>query len=122
MKIAVTSQNRREITEHAGRCRKFWIYEIEHNQIRDKTLLELPKEQAFHESSPQQAHPLDGVDVLISASMGQGMRHRLAARGIVAVLTAGKDPDEAVAAWLAGKLQAAPPGQGCHHGHGAHHH
>ena len=78
MKIAVTSQNRREITEHAGRCRKFWIYEIENNQVASKTLLELPKEQSFHESSPHEAHPLDEVAVLISASMGQGMLRRLA--------------------------------------------
>ncbi|MCW8959748.1 MAG: NifB/NifX family molybdenum-iron cluster-binding protein, partial [Gammaproteobacteria bacterium] len=76
MKIAVTSQNRREITGHAGRCRKFWIYEIEDRQIVDKQLLELPKEQAFHESDPRQPHPLDDVTVLISGGMGQGMQHR----------------------------------------------
>jgi predicted Fe-Mo cluster-binding NifX family protein len=27
MKIAVASQNKTAITEHAGHCRKFWIYE-----------------------------------------------------------------------------------------------
>ena len=39
MKIAVASQNRRDITEHAGRCRKFWIYRIAEQQIMDKALL-----------------------------------------------------------------------------------
>jgi hypothetical protein len=29
MKIAVTSQNRKTITSHAGKCRKFWVYEVE---------------------------------------------------------------------------------------------
>jgi hypothetical protein len=29
MRIAVTSQNRREITEHAGRCRNFWVFDVE---------------------------------------------------------------------------------------------
>ena len=45
MKIAVTSQNRRTITEHAGKCRKFWVYDIEQGQVTGKTLLELPIEQ-----------------------------------------------------------------------------
>ena len=122
MKIAITSQNRREITEHAGRCRKFWIYDIEANQTKGKVLLELPLEQSFHESSPHESHPLDEVNILISASMGQGMLRRLAAKGIVGIVTDEKDPDAAVAAFLAGRLKAAAPGQGCQHGHEHHHH
>ena len=66
MKIAVTSQNRKSITEHAGRCRKFWVFVAENNKIVDKELLELPKDQAFHESSPHESHPLDDIDVLIA--------------------------------------------------------
>ena len=65
MKIAITSQNRRTITEHAGKCRKFWVYAIEQGATTHKELLELPLEQSFHESSPQQAHPLDTVQVLL---------------------------------------------------------
>jgi predicted Fe-Mo cluster-binding NifX family protein len=122
MKIAVTSQNRREITEHAGRCRKFWIYDIEDKQIVDKNLLEIPAAQSFHESSPHDPHPLDNVAVLISASMGQGMVRRLAAKGIVAITTNDKDPDAAVVAYLEGRLQAITAGQGCNHGHGHGHH
>ena len=40
MKIAITSQNKREITGHAGKCRKFWIYEINEGKISNKELLE----------------------------------------------------------------------------------
>ena len=50
MTIAVTSQNRREIT----------------------------KEASFHDSSPHAAHPLDGVDMLIAGGMGSGLQARLA--------------------------------------------
>lgn len=120
MKIAVTSQNRREITEHAGRCRKFWIYDIEDKQVIDKSLLEIPVEQSFHESSPHDPHPLDHVAVLISASMGQGMVNRLASKGIVAVVTSERDPDAAVVAHLEGRLTARATG--CNHGHGHHPH
>jgi hypothetical protein len=66
MKIAVTSQNRKTVTGHAAKCRKFWLYRIEADQVEDKTLLELPKEQAFHES------------------LGGGLQLRLRQRGIEA--------------------------------------
>lgn len=122
MKIAITSQNRREITEHAGRCRNFWIYDIEGTRTKSKELLELPKEQSFHESSPQAPHPIDEVAVLISGSMGQGMVRRLAAKGIVGTVTNEKDPDKAVAAYLAGQLRMLGPGQGCQSDHDHHHH
>jgi len=121
MKIAITSQNRREITEHAGRCRKFWIYDIEENKIRNKSLLELPKEKSFHESSPAESHPLDDVTVLISASMGQGIKRRLAAKGILAIVTTERNPDDAVSAYLSGRLQILAPEEDCHHGHHHHH-
>ena len=121
MKIAVTSQNRREITEHAGRCRKFWIYEVENNQVKGKELLELPKEQSFHESSAQEPHPLDEMAVLITASMGPGMVRRLAARGTLGIMTDIKDPDAAVSAYLEGRLATLGTGQGCNHDHGHHH-
>jgi predicted Fe-Mo cluster-binding NifX family protein len=29
MKIAVTSQNRRDITGHAGRCRNFRVFDVD---------------------------------------------------------------------------------------------
>ncbi len=105
MKIAVTSQNRRTITEHAGKCRKFWVYEINQDQMITKTLLELPIEQAFHQSSPQAPHPLDDVQVLIAGGMGSGLSRRLAAKNIKALVTAETDPDQAVLAYLQGNLE-----------------
>ena len=73
MKIAVASQNRREITEHAGRCRKFWIYDIDNGTIANKELLELAKEQSFHDSIPYEASALDDMQVLIAGGMGTGL-------------------------------------------------
>lgn len=105
MKIAVASQNRRTITEHAGRCRKFWIYRIIEDQVRDKRMLELPKEQSFHDSPRNAPHPLDTVNVLISSGMGRGLERRLRDRGIEALVTSETDPDNAVKAYLAGTLE-----------------
>ena len=118
MKIAVASQNRRTIMEHAGRCRNFWIYETEQDKVVRKELLELPKEQSFHDSSPHASHPLDEVQVLIAGGMGHGLSHRLTHKGIVGVVTPETDPDRAVAAYLDGSLAVLPPGSHDHgHGH-----
>lgn len=119
MKIAVTSQNRRTITEHAGKCRKFWVYDIDQDQVVGRELLELPMEQSFHESSPHEPHPLDVVQVLITGGMGPGLQHRLAAKGITALITPETDPDQAVAGYLRGALVVGAGS--CNHGAPAHH-
>ena len=113
MKLAVASQNRREVTGHTGRCRRFWIYDITGGgAIAGKRLLEIGRTGTFHESSPHDPHALDNVAVLISGGMGQGVRRRLAARGIEAVETDTTDPDSAVHAWLNGTLKDVPASAG----------
>lgn len=104
MHIAVASQNRRTVTDHTGRCRRFWIYEVANDTLQGRELLELPKEQSFHETPAGAAHPLDGVDVLICGGMGEGLMRRLSARGIRGLVTPETDPDLAVAAFLGGTL------------------
>jgi|SRR5690554_6006884 len=100
MKIAVTSQNRRAVTGHAGRCRRFWIFTVEDGAITDKTLLELSKEESFHDSDGSAPHPLDEVDVLLTGGMGSGLAQCLARKEIRALVTQAEDPDEAVQAFL----------------------
>jgi len=108
MKIAVASQNRREITGHTGRCRKFWIYTIENGAITAKELLELAKEQTFHDSSPHDPSPLDDVQVLIASGMGTGLVRRLENMGIEALITTETSPDKAVEDYLKGGLATRP--------------
>lgn len=104
MKIAVASQNRRDITDHTGRCRKFWIYAIENGAIVNKELLELAKEQSFHDSSPQAPSPLYDMQILIAGGMGSGLVRRLENRGIKALITVETNPDKAVEDYLNGTL------------------
>jgi len=113
MKIAVASQNRRHITGHTGRCCKFLIYNVANGQIVNKTLLELPTELSFHESSVHEPHPLDDVQVLINGGMGKGLARRLASKGIMGVITTRKDPDSAVTDYLSGRLTHKRTGFGC---------
>jgi predicted Fe-Mo cluster-binding NifX family protein len=118
MKIAVTSQNRKIITEHAGRCRRFWVFEVEDRSIVDRQLLELPKEQSFHDSSPHDEHPLDDIDILIAGGMGQGLVRRLNRKGIECLVTHEHDPETAVSLYLRGVLESEAP---CAHSHGHDH-
>lgn len=114
MQIAVTSQNRRSITEHAGKCRNFWIYDIEEGVVAGRRLIELGIDQSFHASHHQLAAPLAGIDVLITASMGAGLHHRLQQHGIRPVITLEDDPDTAVAALLVNDLPYLAPDHAHH--------
>lgn len=113
MIIAVASQNKRHITGHTGRCRKFLIYLVDNGNIISKDLLELPEELSFHKCSPDDPHPLDEVAVLINGGMGQGLARRLANKGIMSVITTRKDPDSVVADYLSGRLTHQRTGFGC---------
>jgi len=108
MQIAVTSQNRKTITEHAGKCRKFWIYDIEKGEVAEKRLIELPMAQSFHASHHELAEPLADINVLITASMGAGLHQRLKQNGILPVITLEDNPDAAVSAFLENRLDNLP--------------
>lgn len=120
MKIAVTSQNRKIISGHAGKCRRFWMYQTDGKKVVGKSLLELAREQSFHESHAAGPHPLDGTAVLITGGAGEGLIQRLHDKGIQGLVTPETDPDSAVAAFLNGTLRL---GHAEHHeGHDEHHH
>jgi len=104
MKIAVSSQNKTNVTGHLGHCQKFWIYDVDDRNIQDKQLLQLTKNQSFHESSPKETHPLDNVKVMISGGIGNGLSLRIESKGIKPIMTSETDPDVAVKAYLDGSL------------------
>lgn len=106
MQIAISSQNSKTITAHAGKCRKFWIYDITQGRVSDKRLLVLPLEQTFHASHHDLAAPLATINVLITGSLGNGLYRRLREHGIQSIVTAEDNPDSAVDAFLAGELPA----------------
>lgn len=96
MKIVITSQNRRTVTAHAGRCRRFWVYDIEDGEVRERELLELAKTDTLHEVSPGIPAALTGIDVLVSTGMCDNLVARLGRNGIEARQTTCEDPDEAL--------------------------
>lgn len=111
MRIAVTSQNFRSITGHAGKTRRFLIYEAEAEaggagEAREVERLDLPAEMALHEYRGDD-HPIFGVNAVITGGCGAGFVQRLAHHGVQVVATAETDPITAVCALAAGR--ALPP-------------
>ena len=127
MKIAVTSQNFRTVTNHAGRARRFLVFLVEENkQPVEVERIDLPKEMSIHSLSGHLVpHPLDHVDVLLSASFGPGFARNMTSRNIVASLTEESDPILAIKDYLA-HGQRLPGASGCgeddHHHHHDHEH
>ena len=116
MKIAISSQNARSVTGHPGKCRKFWIYTIEEGKPKGRELLELAKEQMFHQHPANEPHPLDEVDVLISGMMAVWLQERMATFDVKALATPETDLDKTVADYLAGTLEETPVHVGHSHG------
>jgi predicted Fe-Mo cluster-binding NifX family protein len=113
MKFAVASQNFRTITPHAGKTRRFLLFEaVRGSEPVETGRLDLPKEMAMHEFAGG-SHPLDEVQVIIAGSAGPGFIARMKERGIAAVPTAETDPRAAVTAYLAGTLAPTAPHDGC---------
>ena len=117
MKIAIASQNRRQVTAHAGQCRRFWVVDSDADPREPRTFVELEPAQTFHESHAGASHPLDGIGVLIAGGMGAGLRSRLAAKGVRCIVTAETDIERVLAAFAAGTLADAPPQGDCHDHH-----
>lgn len=121
MRIAVTSRDFHNVTGHAGHAREFLIFEAQHGRepVEIERLL-LPGELVIHEFRGG-SHPIDGVDVLLSAGFGAGFARHMAARGITAVRTEKSDPVDAVKHFLAcreaGLDLSSAPSCDCGHDH-----
>ncbi len=109
MKIAVTSQNFRTITQHAGKTRRFLIFEQEAGggEVKEIARLDLPKEMSMHEFRGS-VHPIFEMDCLITGSGGQGFIRRMASEGVEVILTGEQDPLTAVQAVIEGRPLAPP--------------
>jgi predicted Fe-Mo cluster-binding NifX family protein len=122
MKIAVTSQDFRTVTGHAGRARRFLIFDVQPGAEPVETArLDLTREQSFHEAGTLGTHPIDGVAVLLSAGFALHFAQLMAERGIQAAITDRLDPVEAVKDYVARHAAGTLlPIVGCDCGGGCH--
>jgi len=109
MKIAVTSQNFKSVTGHAGKSRRFIVFDVGTPCDKPEVVwLDLPLEMSFHEFSGG-AHPLDDMDVILTASAGQGFVAKLAQRGVQVITCGESDPRKAVRDYLTGAVKPVNP-------------
>lgn len=108
MKIAVSSQDYRKVSGHAGQVRRWLVFEAE-AKTRPVTpeQLELPPALVFHRFQGPGPHPLDAASVLITRFAGDGFVVKMRKRGIEVRQTRETDARKAVGDYLAGTL--APP-------------
>ena len=116
MRIAVTSQNFRTVTGHAGRARRFLVFEADgQTPPQEVERLDLDADMTIHGYAHDAAHPLDSMKVLITGGAGEGFIRHLAVRGVHVVATDESIPALAVAAFLAGRVKSAS--EACQHDH-----
>ncbi len=131
--VAVASQNKKVIFEHAGKCRNFLIYTIIDTNIESKRILELTKEETLHNNSKRGINSnkssLVDVDILLTRGIGNGLIQKLASQNIACYKIEETDPDTAINKLINGTLEAVSPVSydksgcncNCSHGHHDHH-
>ncbi|WP_265943161.1 NifB/NifX family molybdenum-iron cluster-binding protein [Dechloromonas sp. A34] len=107
MKIAIATKDFTAVSGHAGQTRQWLVYDL--TEHRAKQLLpapsrvELNKEQILHSFEDNEAHPLDGIDLVVCASAGDGFIRHMKKRGADVLLTGESDPAVAITCILAGE-------------------
>lgn len=111
MRIAVAITNdASKVSGHAGRARHWLIFDADQpDTIAPPTRQDLESEMVFHHLKEGAAHPLDGIEVIIAISAGEGFLKHMEKRGIHVALTAETDPAKAVADYLTQSLSAPKP-------------
>lgn len=109
MRIAISSQNGRTVTGHAGKTRRFIVYEADDRGVaREVERIELATEETMHAFEGDD-HPLFRVDAVVTTSCGERFVEKLAQHGVRAIATSLTDPLEAAQALGAGR--ELPPGE-----------
>ena len=128
--IAITCQNRKEVSGRAGMCRNFFIYTVDDTKVLSKELLELSKEESLHNAfhNPEMAgspHPIFNVNTFLVGGIGMGAINKLKTHGVSTYIIQEKNPDIAVKNLLAGTLDVVDLEHeegACNCGDEGHHH
>ncbi len=116
MKIAIATEGS-SVSAHFGKCETFTIAEIENSNIKNKSVISTEGNQ--HGLLPGFLAS-QGVDLVIAGGMGEGARQNLADNGIEIISGISGNVDEAIEAFIKGRLvstNAGCAGHGHEHGH-----
>ena len=112
MKIAIATKDFQKVSGHAGQTRQWLVYDL--SSHRSNQLLPAPrrvnleKEQVLHVFEDKEPHPLDGIDLIVCASAGDGFIRHMKKRGADVLLTGEDDPAMAISRILAGETLPDP--------------
>ena len=107
MKIAVPTKDWVAVSGHAGQARRWLVYDLTDQgaagPLPAPTRVELANEQLFHHFRDDGPHPLDGVEIVLTGSAGDGFVRHMKQRGADVLLTGETDPALALAHIVAGE-------------------
>lgn len=110
MKIAIATKDFATVSSHAGQTRQWLVYDLSehraHQLLPVPLRVDLDKEQVLHVFEDNAPHPLDGVDIVVAASAGDGFIRHMKKRGSDVLLTGESDPAIAITRILAGEALA----------------
>ena len=111
--VAVTFQNKKTVSSHAGKCRTYLIYTIHNSMVESKKLLELTIKETlhsfFHNENSTKRHILFESDILLTKGIGNGAIEKLAKNGVACYKIEESDPDIAIEKLINGTLEAMAP-------------
>lgn len=98
--VALTTQNKRNVTEHAGKCRNFLVRDLANDSGASWQLRSIAKDDTLSARKDGLPAQLQDVDVVITAGAGPGLQRRLQALGVELFVTDMLMPEHALADWL----------------------
>lgn len=112
MRIAVATRDWVEVSGHAGKTRRWLVYDLAalapDEALPEPRRVELAAEEVFHHFHDAGPHPLDGVDLVVAGSAGDGFLRHMGRRGADVLLTGEADPETALRRILAGEALPDP--------------
>lgn len=108
MKIAIPTKDWQTVAGHAGQARRWLVYDLGTGRdyaqqgLPEPARVELETSQVLHHFEDDGPHPLDGVELVIAASAGDGFIRHMKTRGADVVLTGESNPAKALEAVASG--------------------
>jgi predicted Fe-Mo cluster-binding NifX family protein len=107
MKIAIATKDWLSVSGHAGQARRWLLYDFGQTppagSLPQAQCVELAKHQIMHHFEGDGSHPLDGVDIVVAGSAGDGFVRHMKKRGAEVLLTGETDPAAALTRILDGE-------------------
>jgi predicted Fe-Mo cluster-binding NifX family protein len=106
MKIAIATKNWETVSGHAGKARYWLLYDLQPGRAAPLPVparIELTNDQVLHYFRDDGPHPLDGVEIVVAGSAGDGFVRHMKKRGAEVLLTGETDPSAALTRIIAGE-------------------